>query len=174
MKDSEIRGLVLRAFYEKRHEGFRPWAPSDFPESVGNNCYRIAQQLWQQNLLDWHGIENGNGTVVNGAGEINAYGVDVIEGNTEPPISITFDYSNTVNVSDSTNVQIGNNNTNSAPFSVENFSLVIDRSNFSPSEKVEAKSLWQKVCENKLLNTVVGSVFGAATKHALETTTQPK
>ncbi len=168
MKDSEIRGLVLRAFYERRHEGFRPWSSSDFPERVGNNCFRIAQQLWQQNLLDWRGIENGNGAIVAGAGEINANGVDVIEGNTEPPIAITFDYSNTVNVSGSTNVQIGNNNTNSAPFSIENFSLVIDQSNFSPSEKAEAKSLWNKVCENKLLNTAVESVLGAATKQVLE------
>ena len=36
------------------------------------------------------------------------------------------------------------------------------------AEKAEAKSLWQKVSENKLLNTVLGLAAGAATKHLLE------
>jgi hypothetical protein len=169
MKDNEIRGLVLRAFYEKRHQGFRPWNPNDAPNVDGKDFFRIAEQLAQQDLLEWRGLENGSGTVYAGAGQINANGVDVVEGNKTSPISITFDHRQTVSITGSNNI-VGDNNS----INVEKINTAINQSSFSEGEKAEAKSLWKKVCENKLLNTVLGSVFDAATKHALETSTLPK
>ena len=57
--------------------------------------------------------------------------------------------------------QIGNNN-------IQNFSAVsnhvltqIENSNLSADEKENAKSLWQKVCENPLLCSVLGGIAGA-------------
>jgi hypothetical protein len=74
-----------------------------------------------------------------------------------------------VNITGSNNI-VGDNNY----LNLEEVNSEISQSSFSEAEKAEAKSLWQKVCDNKLLNTVVSSVFGTATKHVLETVTHPK
>ncbi|HZT22921.1 MAG TPA: hypothetical protein VFB55_08445 [Verrucomicrobiae bacterium] len=165
MKDSEIRGLVLRAFYERRREGRRFWRPDDVPGINPVDFYRIVGQLAQHDLLEWYPLENGSGNVIAGNGQINANGVDVIEGIAKSPITITFDQRQTVSITGSNNI-VGDCNL----MSVEEIRSAISHSNFSEAEKAEAKSLWQKVSENKLLNTVIGSVFGAATKHVLEST----
>lgn len=170
MKDTEIRGIVLQAFYDRRQGGPIPWDGRNIPSNLNSaDFYRVAEQLSQKGLLDWNGCGDGMGKVVAGMGEISAEGVDVIEGSAQSPISITFDHRQTVTIHGSNNI-IGNNNN----LSLEMVNSEISQSNFSDAEKAEAKSLWQKVCDNKLLNTVVGSVFGAVTKHALETTTQTK
>jgi phosphoribosylformylglycinamidine (FGAM) synthase PurS component len=50
---------------------------------------------------------------------------------------------------------------------VEEISSAISHSNFSEAEKAEAKSLLQKVSENRLPNTIIGSAVGELTKAAL-------
>ena len=176
MKDNELRGIVLQKFYEHRREPRRCWQASDFPSDMDlREWNRICGQLKEYNYITWEcetdsGHIDGQPAVIrfSGDGHITALGVDVAEGTKQASISITIDHSRTVNVSGSNNI-VGDNNY----LNLEKVNSEISRSNFPEVEKAEAKSLWQKVCDNKLLNTVVGSVFGAATKHALETT-QPK
>jgi hypothetical protein len=175
MKDNELRAVVLRRFYECRAAGRHDWKLEDLNNEVKTtpgDFYRICDQLAEHKLIEWQPMRaqmRGHIFTNGGLGQITAKGVDVIEGTVQSPISISVDHSQTVTIHGSNNI-IGNNN----QLSLESVNSEISRSNFSEPEKVEAKSLWQKVCENKILNTVVGSVFSAATKHALETTTQTK
>ena len=173
MKDTELRAVVLQKYYDLRDKGYFQWGEVElddqFPIKTFNVLGRICDQLGEHNLIEWHGIQDGNGQTVAGHGKITAFGVDVIEGTAQSPISITFDHRQTVSISGSNNI-VGNHNS----MNVEEIDLAISHSKFSEAEKAEAKSLWQKVCDNKLLNTVVGSLFGAAAKHALETATHPK
>jgi hypothetical protein len=173
MKDNELRAVVLQKYYDLRDRDYFQWCEVElddqFPIKTFDDLGRICNQLGEHNLIDWRPIEDGSGKTVGGVGKITAFGVDVIEGTAKSPITITFDYSQTVSITGTNNI-VGNHNS----IKVEEINAAISHSNFSEVEKAEAKSLWQKVCENKLLNTVIGSVFGAATKHALETATQPK
>jgi len=169
MKDFELRSMVLQAYYDLRHLGSFQWAEveeSQIPK-VGSypEIARMSEQLAEHGLIEWKPIRGGRGETVGGIGKITAFGVDVIEGTAKPPITINVDHSQTVSIHGSNNI-VGSNN----HLSLEKVNSEISQSDFSETEKAEAKSLWQKVCANKLLNTVVGSVFGAATKHALETT----
>jgi hypothetical protein len=157
MKDSEIRGIVLRAFYERRGEGSRIWSPSDAPDVATKDFYRIVEQLSEQNLINWHGLENGSGIVYAGNGEINVNGSDVIEGNITSPVSITFDHSNTVNVSNSTGVQIGDDNSLSQ-MTIEEINVEIDNPNFSAVEKAEAKSALSKFLEHRVRAAIWGGL----------------
>jgi hypothetical protein len=169
MKDSELRAIALQRFYAERRRNSKIWNESDVPDGVNPiDFFDVCGQLAQHGLIDWEPIRDMF-TVKSGQGKITASGVDVVEGNSKPSIAITFDQRGTVNINGSNNI-VGDNNL----LRLEKVNSEISQSNFSEGEKAEAKSLWQKVCDNKLLNTVVGSIFGAVTKHALETTTQTK
>jgi hypothetical protein len=169
MKDHELRAVVLQRFYELRGQINRSWKPEDLgneAEVAADDFYRTCDQLAEHGLIEWQPIRGsriGHLFTRGGLGQITAKGVDVIEGTTQSPISITLDHRQTVSISGSNNI-VGDHNL----MNVEEISLAISHSNFSETEKAEAKSLWQKVSENKILNTVIGSICGAATKHALE------
>ena len=170
MKDHELRAAVLQKYYDLRHRGFFHWdetieVEDTFPIKTFSELARMSKQLADYNLIEWRPTLGNQGEPVAGGGEITAFGCDVIEGTAKSPITITFDQRHAVTITGSNNI-VGDNNSIHA----DEISNAIIRSSFSEAEKAEAKSLWQKVCDNKLLNTVVGSVFGAATKHALETT----
>jgi hypothetical protein len=113
--------------------------------------------LSEQNLINWHGLENGSGIVYAGNGEINVNGSDVIEGNITSPVSITFDHSNTVNVSNSTGVQIGDDNSLSQ-MTIEEINVEIDNPNFSAVEKAEAKSALSKFLEHRVRAAIWGGL----------------
>lgn len=168
MKDNELRAIVLQKYYDLRRLGTFQWAEipkDDFP-AVENfeELARISDQLAEHGLIEWKPLKQmGSRHAVGGLGKITAFGVDVIEGTANSPISITFDHRQTVSITGSNNI-VGNNNSLNA----DEISVAINESGFSETEKAEAKSLWQKVCNNKLLNTVIGSVTSAATKRALE------
>jgi hypothetical protein len=172
MKDNDLRGVVLKTFYEYRREGHRNWQVSDFLLNIDfSELDRICKQLKEHNYITWQREAerdlNEKGRLIaigiRGIGRITASGIDVIEGTVQPPISINFDHSQMVTIHGSNNI-VGDNNY----LSLENVNSEINQSHFSEPEKAEAKSIWRKVCENKLLNTVLGSVVGAATNHALE------
>lgn len=167
MKDNELRAVVLQKYYDLRDRGYFQWCEveveDDFPIKSFDVLGRICDQLGEHDLIEWHPLQDGAGKTVGGHGKITAFGVDVIEGTAKSPISITVDRRQTVSITGSNNI-VGNGNS----LNVDSITAAISGSNFSATEKAEAKSLWKKVCENKLLATVLGGVAGAATKHALE------
>ncbi|TAK91616.1 MAG: hypothetical protein EPO07_19760 [Verrucomicrobia bacterium] len=50
----------------------------------------------------------------------------------------------------------------------------IEKAQEAPEQKEKAKSLLKQISENKLVNTAISAVLGAATKHAIEAATHHK
>jgi hypothetical protein len=81
--------------------------------------------------------------------KITAFGADVVEGNTPPPISINIDSS--VSVHGSQGVQIGGQgNVQNVTMDVGKLMNAVDAGTGTMQEKEEAKSLLKKVLENPL------------------------
>jgi hypothetical protein len=88
--------------------------------------------------------------------------VDVVEEKTSPPgFSIVW-HDQSVNVSGSTLVQIGNNNTQSVQLDFQKTILTeIEKANAPEKTKQEAKSLLVKLSENALLASIIGALLSA-------------
>jgi len=154
LKDSELRGAVLNALYEVRHSKEWPAVPDDIPPlpAVDHNTLRnIFKQLSEQGLIDF---KAHSGTPAFGRARIKSFGVDVIEGNTAPPIAISID--NSVSVHGSQNVQIGGQaNVQNIKMDVEKMITLVDSSDASVHEKAEAKSLLKQISENPLVQMIL-------------------
>jgi hypothetical protein len=85
MRDSELRGLILEALYNKRRKDLvnldqevgGPPLPHAATES-------ILRQLVNKGLIE-RPLQPLSGL---GSGRITAYGIDVVQGTTRPPLSI--------------------------------------------------------------------------------------
>jgi|ERR1700736_117739 len=155
MNDTEIRGIVLRKFYDKRREGRVRLSSTNFGETADfdeQDLFRACEQLAELGLIEWRPVRLLSGTV-NGDGKIKAPGIDVIEGKSKAPASITLDQS--ISVHGSSNVQIGSHNIQD--FSVQIVSA-IDHSAASDEEKAEAKSLLKKFLEHPLVTSIAGGL----------------
>ena len=158
MKDSELRGLVLQAVYDRRKQplvSFMKLVP-DVPDM---EVSRILKQLEDSGLITWGFKDIGTGL---GSGQITTYGTEIIEGEAAPPFAITM-IDNSIKISDSTGVQIGQGNTQNVQTTLHSLNAAIDKADALPAAKAEAKSLVQKISENPLLNTIIGGLIKAAT-----------
>lgn len=155
MKDADLRGLVLQKFYDTRHETdfLQLSALQDIEPANPNIISNICEQLAQHSLITWKPLKGGAG-VIGGMGKISAQGVDVIEGTVPPPITITV-HDQSVSVKGSTNVQIGNNNTQT--LTVEKLIAAVDHSTVSEAEKKEAHSIIEKIINSSLMKTILGT-----------------
>jgi hypothetical protein len=71
MKDNEIRGIVLKHYYEKRYDGYDQWSDEDIRD-LGNGLnekivFAICDQLSEHNLISWKPIKTMQG-IANGMG----------------------------------------------------------------------------------------------------------
>jgi len=123
---------------------------------IGNIC----DQLGEHGLLNWRPVKAHGGTV-GGFGKITAKGIGVIEETVARPVAVAIHHHN-VTVSGSSNVQIGNTNSIQANVNIARVSQAIDESQASPTEKVEAKSLWSKLTNNAAFAAIVGAVVTMA------------
>lgn len=160
MKDNELRGVVLQKFYDLRRRGPFQWAEigeegndDAFFEKVGADLFRICDQLAEHGLIEWESLPDGRGRSCGGHGQISADGIDIVEGNTRPPVSISFD--NSIRVESSSHVQVGNSNIQTGDISLEKLIAAINNSRATENEKAEAKSLLTKVLENPILAAVL-------------------
>jgi hypothetical protein len=157
MKDSELRGIVLNYFYENRKAGWLACQLDDLaspPSFVDNNdLFRACDQLGEQNLITWKaaGSEYGRG-------KITSFGTDVIEGDSPSPISIHFDQSRKISVSGSSNVQIGDSNTQGITIEVDKILTAINDSEASIEEKEKAKSLLRQLLESPIIASIAGGL----------------
>jgi hypothetical protein len=166
MKDSELRGYILQYFYDRRREGLSlsPPKPADLSvEVTEQDILYVCDQLGQHNYLEWQATKSNyksSGTIVNGYGRINAFGVDVVEGNETPAIKVEFvqHNNNAVTITGSTNVNniIGSNNT----LTLSGLAKAIESANATPQEKEEAKTLFRKFLEHPLVSAIAGSAVG--------------
>jgi hypothetical protein len=161
MKDSEARGIVLERFYDARHKigllGLDALSTHvTIPPQVLAN---ICAQLGEYGLIDWRPLKAiGH---VGGMGRITARGVDVIEGNTTSPITVTL-HDHSISVVGSHNVQIGNANQQTIALEIAKLADVVEGMNVSDADKKEAKGLIEKITNNPLIVAAFGSLFGKA------------
>lgn len=160
MRDTDRRGIVLERFYDVRHkvdwlefDALRTHVTMDQVELAN-----ICKQLDQHGLIEWESIDTMTGNIPM-RGRITAGGIDVIEGTAPAPISITL-HDHSVSVTGSTNVQIGNANTQSVQLEIKKILTKIDQTGASQPEKQEAKSLLERLSNNALLVSLVGGLFG--------------
>ncbi len=158
MTDSELRGLVLRRFYDRRLELMVSIELSDFDNRFSLfELQNICQQLDEKGLIgQWKPMVTKGKFV--GNGQITAEGVDVVEGNAKPPISITFDQRSTVSVTSSQNVQIGSHNIQDVQVQLEALVQAIDASSASARDKAEAKSLLKQFLAHPVVAAIIGGL----------------
>src|SRR5205809_7836172 len=99
MKDSVVRGRLLRLLYERRREGSIPFGHAEqaVPPPGGINrrdWLRAVAQLSEHRLVDWTPLEDQSGMgLLSGFAKINDFGIKVLEAGVAPPIRISIDKS---------------------------------------------------------------------------------
>jgi hypothetical protein len=166
MKDSEVRGRVLQFLYENRRENFIAFGAvqraCQIPADIElGDWLRGCKQLADYNLIEWHGVDDHTGMgQLGGVAAINAFGVEVAEGDARPPIAIQMiDQSQQINVTGSQGVQIAGANSIQQQTISDAFGKVIaavDGANVSEAEKKEARSLLLKLLESKVAAVILG------------------
>jgi hypothetical protein len=102
MRDSELRGLILEALYNRRRKDL-----VNLDQEVGGlplprgGTESILRQLVKKGLIE-RPVQPLNGL---GNARITAYGIDVVQGTTSPPVSILLHQRTTVQ-----GVQVGEGN----------------------------------------------------------------
>jgi hypothetical protein len=167
MKDSEVRGRVLRFLYENRREAFIAFGPiqrgCEIPSDIElKDWLRACQQLADYNLITWHPLEDHTGMgLLGGVAAINGFGTDVIEGEVAAPIPIqVVDQRQQITVSDSHGVQIAGANSSQQQSVTEALDAVIsaiDKAAVSEPEKEKTRSLLLKVLDSKAAAAVLGA-----------------
>lgn len=163
MKDTEMRGMVLQAFYEKRRAEKPDLGFNDFDLPIGKDDFlRVAEQLAEHGLLDWHPLRGSQNQRVDGRGSITSFGVDVIESDgEESPIRMEFPDTQNIHISHSQGIQVGNHNTLNLVSALEDLIHEIDSSDAPAAEKAEAKGRLRTLLQHSLTAAIVGP---AATK----------
>jgi len=90
MLDHQLRGLILRRYYDARRKKWSQleWNPADFDGLVDALDFsRISIVLAEYGLIDYYPAEGTDEWGQPGSGQITAEGIDVVEGQNEPPIA---------------------------------------------------------------------------------------
>ncbi len=160
MKDTQLRGLLLEAFYRRRREDFFVPNAEEIGAKVGEqDILQVCDQLAQHRMIKWKSL-GSPGNIEVGVGKISAFGIDVIENVATPDINVEFVQNQTVNISDSTNVVVGNNNSQVVTQTVRNLISIIESSDSPNEQKTEAKSLLRRFLEHPLLTAVAAGAIG--------------
>ena len=137
MRDSELRGLILEALYNQRRKDL-----VNLDDEVGglpvphSATESILRQLVKKGLVE-RPIQSLNGL---GNARITAYGIDVVQGTTRPPLSILLHQRITVQ-----DVQVGEGNIQNV--SDTKLNVAMDHSEASqdkPKSSFERISKWLK------------------------------
>lgn len=160
MKDTQLRGMLLSAFYKRRRETwFLPTAAEIGADVSEQDILQVCAQLAQHGMLEWKSLSSF-GNVNAGVGKINAFGIDVIELGAKPDIRVEFVQNKTINISGSNNVVVGDNNNQAVTQTVRDLVSIIDSSAASPEQKAQAKTLLRQFLEHPLLAAVAGGAIG--------------
>ncbi|MCI5160318.1 MAG: hypothetical protein D3906_18215 [Candidatus Electrothrix sp. AUS1_2] len=169
MKDTELRGLILQYYYDRRRKGIlRAPQPADLSVEVDEqDILHVCDQLGEHGLMRWNSLKSnefGMPAIRAGAGEINAFGIDVVEGAATPDIKVEFvqhTNNSTVNITGSTHVIAGNSITgNNNTLTLSGLAEAIESADATPQEKEEAKTLLRKFLEHLLVSAIAGSAVG--------------
>ncbi|MCJ7483977.1 MAG: hypothetical protein MUO31_13545 [Thermodesulfovibrionales bacterium] len=166
MTDNELRGLILKKYYEKRREQNLHFKSSDFtPPIPDKDIIYISDQLAEHNLIHWNPIRTDSNGLIDGIGHISAFGVDVVENDgADAPIKITFDQSTHYSVHSSANVQIGDANVQGNSVNLNQIIEAINNSDASTKEKREVKSRLSAFLKHPLVVTLLGKLVPSIDK----------
>lgn len=161
MKDTEIRGILLRKYYERRRERHIQLAYDDFEGQLSDkDIVYVSDQLAEHGLIDWDPFNN-RGELVGGFGHITAFGVDVVENkDIDTPIKIVFDQRSNISIADSSHVQVGNENIQNVVINIRKLITDIDNSDASDKDKKEAKERLKSFIEHPLVTSILGGLSG--------------
>ena len=162
MKDVELRGLILNRLYEKRGDASYQPSSKDYAPPLEEYVFvRIIEQLHQYKLVEANFVNlMGQHHKMVIAARISARGADVVETGKSPDLNIDLMTHNTVNISGSSNVVVGNHNTQTVQHSIGELVKMIDSSAATPAEKAEARSLLRRFVEHPLVSAVAGGAVG--------------
>lgn len=167
MKDSEIRGVVLKRLYDLRRSGklHLTTANPALDSSLSlNETLRICEQLHQHGLVDANlhrNMSSRDGEFAYGIVQITAHGVDVVEGTPPSDIKIEFMQTNNLTITGSTGVIVGDNNSQNVSVHLEAIARQIETAEVSEGQKSEAKSQLRKFLEHPAVNTIFGIAASA-------------
>jgi hypothetical protein len=173
MKDSELRGIVLKFLYENRREDVLLFGAiqgaTTIPASIGlKDWLRACNQLGDCNLIEWDPfIDHTGDGILGGAAKINVFGTAVIEEDQTPPIPIIVDQRQYIQVTSSQAVQIAGAHSNQNQRISDAFERIVtafDNANVSDAEKNKGKSLLIAVLESKAAAAVLGSTAASLIK----------
>ena len=160
MKDTKLRGLLLDVFYKRRREHwFIPTAEELGVKVTEEDILQVCDQLAQHGMLEWKSLKS-HGNINAGMGKISAFGIDVVEREALPDIKIEFVHNQTVNITGSTNVVVGDNNIQTVTQTVRDLVAIIESSSAPPEQKTGAKSLLRTFLEHPLLASLAGGAIG--------------
>lgn len=161
MTDIQLRGIVLQHLYERRSDhNYEPKSNLFTPPIGENDLIRICDQLQQHKLVDANIIAMMGGHRAMVMCRISARGVDVVETGSSPDLRIDLMSSQTINITGSSNVIVGNHNQQTVHNSVQELIRVIESSSASSQQKEQAKGLLKQFLEHPLLASVAGAAIG--------------
>lgn len=147
MKDTEIRWIVLQAFYEQRRSEKKHLEYTDLSLNIpATDFLRCADQLHEHGLIHWIPLQDRRGQTVGGAGHISADGVDAIEsGGQDSPIRLEVPVTQNIHISNAQGIQVGNHNTLNLISALEGLVQEIEESDASAEEKNGGKRATQEL-----------------------------
>ncbi|MGA2860871.1 MAG: hypothetical protein ACLQFF_01850 [Steroidobacteraceae bacterium] len=160
MKVSELRGLLLEKYYQRRKERLIGLVPSDFDGKLNEqDILNIAGQLADHGLIHWR-ANMGHGGIGGGMGTITAAGVDVVEGKVAAPIEIHLSPDRSLQVSASSGATPANETKQTVAVAIERLAQAIDDSDASAAHKRAARLLLRAFQEHPLLCTIAQGHVG--------------
>jgi hypothetical protein len=150
MEDYKKRSKLLKTLYDRRKEGRIRFTSVDLGLDLDcDEINRIAGQLQQYDLIQWDTTIDESGSIIISEGAITAKGVDVIEqGGAKHPLKIVID--NSVNISDSSNIQIGDNNELNN-LTLNDLIVGIENSTLSEKEKHDLEERLNSIIKHPLV-----------------------
>ena len=165
MKDSVVRGCLLRLLYEHRTQDSTPLGRGE--QAVGppggisrRDWLRAAAQLSEYGLIDWSPLEDKSGMgLLSGFAKINDFGVQVIEAEVAPPIPISIDeiWRTALPQQEKTPIAASTPQQQMITEALEKVITAINQADVSEQEKNEAKSLLRKLLGSKAAAKVLGA-----------------
>jgi len=165
MKDSVVRGRLLRLLYKRRTEGSIPFGRLEqaVPPPGGisrRDWLRAVAQLSEHGLIDWTPLEDKSGMgLLSGFARINDFGIKVIEAGVEPPIRVAIDKSRRTTLPKQEQAPIAPSTPQQQMITdaLEKVITAINQADVSEQEKNEAKSLLRKLLSSKAAVKVLGA-----------------
>jgi hypothetical protein len=161
MNDNEIRGLLLRKYYERRRDSLFQPKPEDFSgQLTTSDILAVSAQLAEHGLIDWRSTSTMSDTERGrGLGKITAAGIDVVEGAAPAPIAIRLQ-NVTVQGSPNANIIVGDSNTQNISANIEAIIRAINEGKGTDAQKADAKSLLKRFVDHPLVAAIAGGLAG--------------